>query len=345
MKARLLICIGLLAAILAGPVSAQYGENQERLRDEVGRTDMILERAREAVSESGSERARNQLIIAVRLQKMAKELLAMPMQDFTQTRALQIGKYTASARQRAQQAVAITRQAEENEDYVRRRMERSEELIRKLREVAGDEMPPGLRMLLETSVDQQERARELFRNRRLRAALQLTMQVERSLQQAIDQRGGHWRAQKRYEAQVERYLSLQEQVQVGGPDDSPEIIDALRKAEQFRQQAQNEAGENRYGRAEKTMMRAVEALTRAAERLREPAKIEAALKYLTEEAERIRERIQMSGDPDVQARYRNARQHLEKASEMYKQREYEAAAAQLQAARQVLHGIMEAVGD
>jgi len=344
MKARIMICIGILAAVSVGPAFAQWG-NHERLADEVGKTDEIIERAGEAVLKSGSERARNQLVMAMRLQKMARELLAMPANDFTETRALQIGKYTVGARRKAQQAVAITRQAEENEDYVRRRMERTNDLIRQLREEIDDTVPPGIRALLDSAEDQQERAEELFRNRRLRVALQLTMQVEKSLQQALEQRGSHQRARKRYQAQVERYLSLQEQIQLAGPDDRPEIMIALESAEQLLMQAENLIGENRYGRAEKTMMRAVETLTRAAERLREPAKIETALRHLSEEADRVRERVWTHGDARIQAQYQNARQHLDKASEMYRRGDYEAAAAQLQAARQVLHRIMRALGE
>jgi hypothetical protein len=324
---------------------AQQWGNPERLASEVGKTDDIIDRAREAVSESGSERARNQLVMAVRLQKMARDLLGRSFSEIDNALAMQIGKYTISARRKAQQAVAITRQAEENEDYVRRRLERTSDLIRRLWEELGDDAPPGIRVLLDTAEDQRERAEELFRNRRLRAALQLAMQVEKSLQQALEQQGGYQRAQKRYLAQAERYLSLQEQIQLAGPDDRPDIAGALINAEQLRVQAENLAAENRYGRADKTMTRAVEALTRAAERLREPAKIKAAQQRLEKEAERIRERLQATGNSQLLARYRNARQHLDKASEMYQQGDYKAAAAQLQAARQVLHGIMRVLGE
>ncbi len=346
MNAKLMIVIFLLALPLAAPVAAQHGgmSDMDQLRAAIDKTQDIIAEAKEAVSESGSERARNQLAMAIRLQSAATEMMRSGS-VFNPTFAMQVGKYTLNARRRAQRAIAITRQADENEDYVRGRLERTDELIRQAEEEIGSDMPPGLKVLIDTARDQQERARELFRNRRLKASLQLTLQTDRSLIRAMEQQGTHVRAQKRYQAQVDRYLQLREQIGASGDADRPEIGDRMKNAETLREQAEKLAGEERYGRADKMMTQAVEILSREAERLREPAKIKAALENLTREMERIQERVEQSDAAGIREQYRNARQHVNRASELYAQNDYEAAAAQIQAAHQLMQRIARALGE
>ncbi len=346
MKAKLMIVAFLLAIPLAAPVAAQNGgmNRMDRLREAVDKTQDVIAEAKEAVSESGSERARNQLAVAIRLQNTAMEMMRSGA-VFDDAFVMQVGKYTLNARSKAQRAIAITRQAEENEDYVRGRLERTDELIRRAEEESDNDTPPGLKVLMDTARDQQERARELFRNRRLKGSLQLTLQTERSLIRAMEQLGTHVRAQKRYQAQLDRFIQLREQLEAGSEAERAETGNQLKEAEMLRAQAEKLAGQERFGRAEKIMTQAVEALSRQAERLREPAKIKAALENLTREMERIQERVENSGAPGLREQYRNARQHVDKASDMYAQNNYEAAAAQIQAARQLMHRIARALGE
>lgn len=346
MNAKLMIVIFLLALPLAAPVAAQHGgmNDMDQLRATVDKTQDVIAEAKEAVSESGSERARNQLAMAIRLQNAAMEMMRSGA-VFSQTFAMQVGKYTLNARSRAQRAIAITRQSEENEDYVRGRLERTDDLIRQAEEEVDNQIPPGLKVLIDSARDQQERARELFRNRRLKASLQLTLQTERSLIRAMEQQGTHVRAQKRYQAQIDRYIQLREQIEANGDADLPETVGLLKNAETFRVQAEKLADQERYGRADKIMTQAVEVLAREAERLREPAKIKAALENLTGEMERVKERVENSNASGIREEYQNARQHVKKATELYAQNNYEAAAAQIQAARQLMQRIARALGE
>jgi len=346
MNGKLLMITFLLALPLAAPVAAQHGgmSGMDRLQETVTGTQDIIEEAKEAVSESGSERARNQLVMAIRLQTLAMEMMRSGS-VFNETFEFQVRRYTMNARFKAQRAIAITRQADENEDYVRGRLERTDEMIRQAEDEIDGNLPPGLKVLLDTARDQQVRARELFRNRRLKASLQLTLQTERSLIRAMEQQGTHVRAQKRYRAQLDRYLQLREQLEAAGDGDHPETGNQLKEAEMLRQQAEKLANQERYGRADKMMTQAVDALARQAERLREPAKIKAALENLTREMERIQERVDNSDAPGIREQYRNARQHVTKASELYAQDNYEAAAAQIQAARQLMQRIARALGE
>jgi hypothetical protein len=342
MKTKITI-IFILALCLSSAVLAQYSQDRARLRSALEKTDEVLTRAREAVFESGSERAKNQLEIAARLQNMARSMYdAAVFNDEEQI--LRSAKYTLSAREKAQRAIAITRQAEENEDYVRRRLEKTDELIRRLEDEAGNEVPAGLRSLLDSARDKQQRAVELFRNRRLKASLQLTLQVEKSLKKVAEQVGGYRRAMNRYQAQVDRYFSLRERIELSGYGDRPEIMNGLKNAERFQNRAEDYALEGRYGKAEREMSQAVETLSRLAEDLREPAKIKSALEGLTHQMEVIGEKINQYGDESDRRQYQNAAEHLEKARAAYGDSDFEGAAAQLQAARQLLARLAEKLG-
>jgi len=334
----------LVLSIWAATVYAQYGP-LERLKAAIDKTDEIIQQAREVVAESGSERARNQLAMAVRLQGMARDIIVNMLHDLNDTRVTQIGKYTMSARLKAQRAIAIVRQEEENEDYVRRRLEKTDQLIRQVSDEFRESSPPALRLLLDTAEEQQQRAAELFRNRRLKAALQVTIQTEKSLAQALERRDGLMRAQNRFETQMDRYLALRERIETGGDGGSATIADALRNAEKLRTQADDLAAEDKYGRAEKVMTEAVEMLSRVAEQVREPAKIKAALDDLRTEADRIREQVEIHTRRDIQEQFRTMLGHLDKAGQFHDRGDYDAAAAQLQAARQLLSRIKRALGE
>ena len=344
MRIRLMLPMLLLSIWAVTTVGAQ-DEPRERLEAVIDKTDEIIQQAQETVAESGSERARNQLAMAIRLQGMARGIITNLLYDLNETRIIQISKYTMSARIKAQRAIAIIRQEEENEDYVRRRLEKTDQIIRQVNDEFRESSSPALRLLLDTAEEQQQRAMELFRNRRLKAALQVTIQTEKSLSQALERRDGLTRAQSRFETQMDRYLALRERIETDGDGGSPTIAENLRNAETLRAQADDLAAESQYARAEKVMAEAVEMLSRVAEQVREPAKIKAALDDLRAEADRIKEQVETHTRREIQEQFRTMLEHLEKAGQFYDRGDYDAAAAQLQAARQFLSRVKRALGE
>lgn len=340
--------ISLLIWLCLGTVSAWaqvVGPDMDRLRTALDRTDEIIQRANEAVLESGSERAQYILNMAFRLQKMARDMVGTIDVSNFEVYAFRAGQYTVNAREKAQRAIAITRQAEENEDFVRGRLERTDNLIRRLEEKAGDKPSRGLAFLLDSAREKQERAAELFRNRRLRAALQLTLQAEKTLREVADQSGNLFNSERRYQSLLDRYLTLREQIELGRSDDQYGQIAQTNNGEQLKIRAEEFAAQNEFSRAEETMQEAVEILSRIAESLREPGKIKSAIDDLQNRADRLKNRISAEGDREVQVQYENLRGHLQKAAVFYERGDLDEAAAQLQATRQILTRIEQKLGD
>jgi hypothetical protein len=343
MKPKITVLIFLTICLSAVSGMAQQHQDRARLEAAIERTDEIISRAGEAVRESGSERARNQLEMAARLQHMAK-VIAMDNAIFDNEMALRAGKYTLSAREKARRAIAITRQAEENEDYVRRRLEKTDDLIKRIEEKVGDDAPRGLRTILDTAREKQMRAVEFFRNRRLKNALQLTLQVEKSLKEAAERVSGYRKAQKRFAAQQNRYFSILERIELSGYGDRPQIRQTVEKAERLRIRADEMVStDGRYDQAEKTMQQAIEVLARIAEEYREPMKIKAALEDMGTMAEHLQDQVDRFGDREIKRQYQNALEHLNKARHMFNQGDFEGSAAQLQAGRQIMVRISKIV--
>lgn len=341
-KIRLLAFWGLF--LLCGAALAQGTGPTDRESTDMAldRTDQIIEQAVEAVRESGSLRARNLLEAAMSLQKKAKNMLR-GMVDYGLTDQ-QVSKYTFSARTKAEQAIAITRQAEENEDYVRRRLEITEEMIGRLEESADGSTPENVKMVLEKSSAKMHRARELFRNRRLKMALQLSLQTQKSLEKLVEQVSGYMKSQSHMRSFQERYYTLLDRIESSGPADGAEIKSRLRKAEELRVRAEKLADKGRLVRAEKTMQEAVEALSRVAEMIREPIRIRSSLEHLEQRLEETEQQVRASDNRQVLEMYNNAREHWQKAEVLYRDGKYEAAAARLQAARQILARIGTLLG-
>jgi tetratricopeptide (TPR) repeat protein len=171
----------------------------------------------------------------------------------------------------------------------------------------------------------------------------MTLQVEKSLKEALEKAGGYRKAQQRYEAQLERYLDIRERIEEGGFGERPQVRQVVRNAERLRTQAEETAAEGRYVRAEKTIREAVENMTRAAEKIREPMMIKAAIEDVTKIAEEIRDQVQRYNDRRVKQQYQTALEHLSKASAIYDKGNYKEAAVQVQAARQIMIQVAETV--
>lgn len=315
------------------------------LLDAVDKTDEIIRRAREVVMESGSDRADQLLVVAERLQKMAKELAFQAVNNSNTDMGERAGRITMDARQRAEQAIAITHQSEENEDYVRRRLERTDDLIRRISENLGSEAQSNIGTIFETARDRQGRAQELFRNRQLKMALQLTIQTEKSLEKLADRARGYTASKKRYLELSERYVMLSEQMAATGVAKQSEANGQVASADQLHTQAETMAENDNFVRAEQVMEKAVEMLSRLTETAREPAKVKSALENLQSRADDVREKVASSNNATVQDLYQKALDHLAKASTLNHSGNFEAAAAQLQAARELLSRVTAGLGD
>ncbi len=327
-----LMIFAFLGLLLISGVSLAQNDNIAALNTAMERTYQAIEKAKDVVGKSNSERAKYLLEVAIRLQEHADQL--RKSERFGSV--AQAGKYTFSAREKALRAIAIARQATENEDYILRRLERTDDLIRRIEEKAGPDTPDKIMLILDTARKKQQRAVELFRNRRFKMALQLTMQVEKSLEKIIEQVGGYVKTRKRFESLQGRYYTLLDRIETGGFGDDAKTGTLIERAESLCAEAEKLADNGAIARAEKTMQKAVEILLRIAENQKEPGKIKRALEHLKRRADILKEKIDASGYRQAGKLHQNAVEHLEKASALYQEGNYESAATQLQAARQIL---------
>lgn len=325
--------------LAAGIVSAQNPHDFDALRAELERTDEIIVQAREAIAESGSERARAQLTVAENFQERAWSLGNAAIADENVPLAARAKKFCEKARQRAEQALAITRQAEENDDFVRRRIEATDDMIAAAQEIMTGDAPAEIRVMFDSAREKQQRAMEFLQSRRLKMALQMTLQAQKTLNRMTEGAGLQEKAQKEYEALQERYLALNQP----SADDTPEAETGRREAERLRLEAERQAADGRFVPAERTLRNAVEILAALQQSAAGPQMIAATLEELNRWAERLRPQVESSTDEKARRLYETAREHLIRGAALSQQGEYERAAQRLQAARQTLSELYNAL--
>lgn len=350
MKIQITILFVLLTLLSAGSVFAQGGGGGggggggvdfSRMWSAIEKTDDVIERAKAAVQESGSERAYQSLKAAVMLQEAARTMAEGAM---TVEMGLRAGSKTMQARAKAERAIAITRQAGENEDYVRKRLEQTRELIQRMEGRIDNATPRNIRQLLDSAKDRLQRAVEFFRNGRLKASLQITLQIQKSLESAILKLSSADNIEKQYQYALERFYSLEERIQESAIGSDPETRRQLKAARSLMESAQQAYNKHQYNQAEAKMRKAVEQLYRLAEQLKAPARIESELASLKRRAARIKEAIAQD-DTQMMKLFQTAEAHLEKAQQQFQNQQYDSAAAQLQAARQLLRRIWNQRGE
>ncbi len=335
----------VLMMLLGGVALAQHGPGNDRqlLAQALEKTDMVIERAKEVVIESGSERARNQLEMAVRLQTRARNLVNSG--TVTDVMAITAGKYTLNARERAQRAIALTRQADANEGYVRRELEKTDNMLARVNEQVSMDTPEQALMLLDSIHEKQQRATELFHNGRLKMSLQMTLQARKALEKLIEDVGGYMELRRRYNALGDRYFTLRDRIQLSASQNDPDVRIQLDQAERNRERADDIAAEGRLEAAVNTLQSAVEQLAELSEEIREPARIEQTYQAIRRQAELLTEKVQLSGNTRIERLYRAALDHLDRAEEAYRAGDHQKATVQLQAARQTVDRVSDLLGE
>ena len=319
----------------------------DRLLSALEKTDLVIDRAKRVVQESGSQRAFQVLKVAVSLQAMSKQMAeqANVGGEFDVSMGLRAGGKTLNARAKAEQAIAITRQADENEDFVRQRLEQTQEMLNRLQSGDSNTMSQNILQLMGDARSKQQRAVEFFRNGKLKASLQMTLQVQKALERIQQNIGGLNKSQQSYQNSLERYYLMRERIQESDLAGQAEVQDRLQTAQQKMEQAQLLYRAERYGAAEKDIQRAVDMLYQLAEKMRDPARVANELRNLTQKMDQIREQLNANDDGRLRTMFQKAGEHLDKASEMYKNGNYDGAVAQLQAARQIMVRMRAQLGE
>jgi len=175
--------IFLMVLIIAGIIicfaDQAFAQIREEVEKELDRTDRVIERAKEAVAESSNPKAQYLLKLTMNLQGRAKEA-------FEGERFWLAAKLTLRAREKAFEAIGVTKRSEENENLVLKAIERTDQIIAKAKEKIFSTENQRAFSLLEVAIRNQQRAKEFYHEHKLKVALKLTLKARGSAQKSID---------------------------------------------------------------------------------------------------------------------------------------------------------------
>jgi hypothetical protein len=305
----LTILIGMFA--VTGVASGQQRFDVEA---DLEKTDQLLEKARDLVGEFGSNRGRTSLEVAEKTQERAWDA-------FHRGQSRRAQQMTERAREEVYRALGSLRQSEENENEVERQLERTDAVIAEARDRLGvtNVRTPGHRRL-ENAIASQRRAWELYRDRRLRPALRMTLQARESILRMASRRGsglGGDLEPNALEAQLERLTEAANRVEgrVQQSDD-PGAVESWRRATELLEQARAALDAGDLREADRMLRQARNRLERIARRaLREMRSDEVVVLIDAASArwEQLESSVRDQGDERLLAWYDQAGENLQRA--------------------------------
>lgn len=150
------------------------GQGRDDVQAALEKTDNLLEQARDIVREAGSDRGTVGLRTAEEWQKQAWDA-------FQHGQWRKAEQFTERARDQIYRSLGSIRQSEDNDNEVERQLERTDAVLAEARDRLGPGQARMPQQRLEAASNMQQRAWDLFRERRLRPALKLTLQARESV--------------------------------------------------------------------------------------------------------------------------------------------------------------------
>jgi hypothetical protein len=307
----------VVLTILAGMFAitgVASGQQQFDAQAELEKTDQLLEKARDLVREFGSNRGRTSLEVAEKTQERAWDAFHRGQERRAQ-------QMTERAREEIYRALGSVRQSEENENEVERQLERTDAVIAEARDRLGvTNARTAAQRRLETATASQRRAWELFRDRRLRPALRLTLQARETILRMAAGRvlgQGADLDPKTLEAQFERLSEAANRVEsrVEQTDD-PGATENWRRATELLERARGALNAGDLREAERLLRQARERLERIARTaLRDMRRDEVATLVDAAAArwEQLQSPVHDAGDERLQGWYDQAGDNLQRA--------------------------------
>lgn len=166
----LLILLALLICWLGIAGSASGQSQRDDVRAKLEQTDRLLDRARDVVAQMGGPKAHEMLRVGEHLQRQAWEAFHKGQLRIAE-------KLTEAARKNLTDLLASFRQGEDNVNEVERQLEHTDHALQDVRDRLGPNAGMGRMRRLESAVDMQRRAWDLFRQQHLRPALNMTLQA------------------------------------------------------------------------------------------------------------------------------------------------------------------------
>ncbi len=323
-----------ISFIMAVPVLAQgspggHDNTADMLRNELERTDQLIEQAKEAVRASQSPVARFNLEAAIDLQAKA-------WRAFDNEYPRLAVRLTMQARERAKKALASARTSEQGERVVLAKLERISELLERAREIMIGQNAHSYRTILETARDNIDRAWEFYNSGQFRAALTLANQAEKALDKLIRRTDRDNRNQLNFERRAEAVRQQIERAELLLSDcKSPNAQKLVDQAIEAFQQARQFVTEGRTRAAVQAMQRAKTMVTRAIRECRGDDLLVRRYEKLKSNLERLSEEVAPSDDHGRKF-IEMAAEQLRLAEKAFNDNRSEAAAAALKAAEMTM---------
>lgn len=333
----LIFMIMAISLALANAAEAQTRRDVER---ELEKTDAVVERAEDVVSENRNPKAEYLL-------EMARELQGEAENHFRMMRYRMALGMTLNARKRAYEAIGFTKKDEENENLVWKAIERTDQLISRAQEGASGVEGGRIPSLLEMAVASQQKAQELFRERRLRAALKLTQEAREIAQKVLGLVSDGKRLNRLAQNDLQITDRLIEKASVViGESQIQKAEQLLHQARSSQEKAWDMFNQERFREATTNTQKAGELTREALGLVEEEITPEMAENAIHQNERLVEEGVEMmkpSTSQDARSTFEKGLSHHNKAKEYYDQGKFKAALAEAKVALRLLTKALEMV--
>ncbi|MFQ6007318.1 MAG: hypothetical protein ACE5K8_00030 [Candidatus Zixiibacteriota bacterium] len=298
----------------------------DQFRQELERTNEIIEQAREAFRSTNAPIAGLPLQKAIDLQKQAWNSFRNGHFDLAY-------KLTMEAREYAKMALVRSRMIEQGETVVLRKLERAAELLERAKETMPPVTEGRLQALYDAAKDNLNRAREFYHDQQYRPALKLTNQLIKTAREILEAANLQFRKKAEFERHFEAVSNvidrMREMVDECGSESAQNLLDQAINAQQLSREL---ASQNKFKAAVRNLQKARQLTIEASKKCNGRDGLEKRYERLKNEADRLNELI----PPDNKmARNLLAQVYdqLMRASEFISQNQTEPATAALKAAQ------------
>ena len=325
----LLIVTGVILC-LPDQAFAQFREEVEKQLDKTGK---VIKRAKEAVAESENPKVQTLFDIAINLQGNAKH--ARDRGRF----GLAV-KLTLRAREKAFEAIGISKRSEENENLVLKAIERTDQIITKAKERGFLTESQRASSLLEAAIKNQHRAKEFFNEHKLRVALKLTLRARESAKKSIELAESKNKLERFARRELERTGRLIEKaltiIQKSGDPKAQNLLD---KGVDRQEKAGDLFRQKRFEKAIRNTRKASDFVLKALKIVEEnvtPRMVERAIGQNHDFINKVESQIKASGNQEATELFEEGLSHQEKARENLEDGKLKAALAQAKVASRLI---------
>ncbi len=321
-------------------VTAAEAQTRASIERELEKTDAVIERAAEAVSASRNLKAESLLKMAVELQSKGKHA----KEQFRYGQALDL---TLKAREKAYEAIGFTKKDEENENLVLRAIERTDQAISQAQELARDMDQKRVSSLLDMAIRSQQKAKEFYREHRLKMALKLTLEARETANKIKGLAGNGERMDRLAEKQLNAAVRFLDKASVIIQESrNQSAVDLLEKAEGLLKRARELFAQNAFAKSIKDSQSArgmVEKALKLVEEDISPGTVENAIRQNERLIEKGEEAMKGSVNPEAIDIFERGLSHQSKARQYYGDGEYRAALAEAKVANRLLGKALQMV--